>query len=321
MLTTAYNIMASCATCPVYPPGVLQTVTIPDPTSLDGFGDLEITLIPSRSVTDINHFSEEGIQHFKEMLYEIDEEYRRRCDLKMEAIEVHLERFDRLANEVWDFNSGFVKRPDLWSWVNQEGPYDCSDCGWISHTDVPHFRDEYVAYVQYDIAEVLAMAEEDADYEDWINSEQYVKSLQEYNRHKLLAWDKVSQGEHPKWSGECAGDMAVSTVITSDTVARSDTRDPTEKCVLYNTFLKERYRVVVGVHTLNWGPGGRYYAFGTTPYGDVYIPQKITEYLKDYCGLYEMDIALQDVEGAPGKKPNSFRWTCVYLHNNGFSLK
>ena len=74
-------------------------------------------------------------------------------------------------------------------------------------------------------------------------------------------------------------------------------------------------------HTLCWGKGKTYYSFGSTPYGDVYIPQKITEYLKDYCGLYEMDIALQDVEGPPGKGPNSFRWTCVYLHNNGFSLE
>ena len=294
--------MASCATCPVYPPGVLQTVTIPDPTSLDGLGDLEITLIPSRGVTDINHFSEEGIQCFKEMLYEIDEEYRRDLLTKMDSITTQLECI-RIRDElIWQDNANAIRgdrQPSLWFTLG---------C-------------KYGLPAPWDIRVAADEAEEDADYEEWINSKQYVKSLQEYNRHKLLAWDKVSQGEHPKWSGECTGDMAVSTVITSDTVARSDTQDPTEKCVLYNTFLKERYRVWVGVHTLNWGPGGSYYAFGTTPYGDVYIPQKITEYLKDHCGLYEMDIALQDVEGAPGKKPNSFRWTCVYLHNKGFSLE
>ena len=76
----------SSTTCPVYPPGVLQKITIPDPTSLDGFGELEITLIPTRGVTDINSFSEEGIQHFKEMLYEIDEEYRKNCELEMGSV-------------------------------------------------------------------------------------------------------------------------------------------------------------------------------------------------------------------------------------------
>ena len=74
-----------------YPPGVLQTVTIPDPTSLDGFGDLERTLIPSRGVTDINHFSDEGIQHIKEMLYEADEEYRRGLQLEMNSTNTLLE--------------------------------------------------------------------------------------------------------------------------------------------------------------------------------------------------------------------------------------
>mgnify|MGYP001220431648 CR=1 FL=1 len=296
----------SSTTCPVYPPGVLQTFTIPDPTSLDGSGELEITLIPSRSVTDINHISDEGIQHFKEMLYEADEEYRKTCGLKMDAIQSHIDHSDKMANESWDFNSGPAKRfPYLW--VNQVGAYDCSDCGWISHMDVPYFRDEYTAYVHYEIAEVLEKAEEDADYEEWINSKQYVESLKEYNLHKLLAWNKEGEGDHPKWSGEYK-------VLTQHGWSGRFSN-------LYNSYIKERYRVEVYVHTLNWGKGRSYYAYGSTPYGDVYVPQKITEYLKDFCGIYEMDIALQDVEGPPGKGPNSFRWTGVYLHNNGFALE
>ena len=278
--------MASCATCPVYPPGVLQTVTIPDPTSLDGFGDLEITLIPSRGVTDINHFSEEGIQHIKEMLYEIDEEYRRHLLTKVDSITTQLESI-RIRDElVWQDNANAIlagRQPSLWFEIG---------C-------------KYGLPAPWDIRAALDDAEEDADYEEWINSKQYVKSLQKYNLHKLLAWDKESQGEHPKWSGEYKGEARAS----------GWSRD-----MLKTIFIKERYRVEVYVHMLNWA-NGKYYAFGTTPYGDVYIPEKIANYLKDYCGLYEMDIALQDVEGAPGKKPNSFRWTCVYLHNNGFSLE
>jgi len=293
------------ATCPVYPPGVLQTFTIPDPTSLDGLGELEITLIPSRGVTDINHISAEGINAFKEMLYEADEEYRKTCSLKMNAIQTHINRFDKFAERTWYFNRTGADMKS-WIWLNREGPYDCGDCGWISYMDVPHFRDEYTAYIDYEIAEVLSEAEEVADYEEWINSKQYVKSLEEYNRHKLLAWNKDLEGEHPKWSGEY-GEL-------QQWGSNSDAN-------LLNAYLKERYRVEVYVHTLNWGQGGSYYAFGSTPYGDVYIPQKIAEYLKDFCGIYEMDIALQDVQGAPGKKPNSFRWTCVYLHNKGFALE
>lgn len=279
--------MAARSTCPVYPPGVLQNITIPDPTSLDGLGDLEITLIPSKGVTDINHFSEEGIQNFKEMLYEIDEEYRRTLLSEMDSITTQLESI-RIRDElIWQDNAIAIRagrQPSLWFTL---------DC-------------DYGLPAPWDIRDALDDAEEDADYEEWINSKQYVKSLEEYNRHKLLAWDKESQGEHPKWSGEYKDLRQWGSLSDTD---------------LYNSYIKERYRVEVNVHTLNWGQGGSYYAFGSTPYGDVYIPQKITEYLKDFCGIYEMDIALQDVEGPPGKKPNSFRWTCVYLHNKGFALE
>ena len=58
----------------VYPPGCLQNITITDPTSLDGSGLLEISLIPTRGVTDINVFSKKGLLHMKEMLEGADEE-------------------------------------------------------------------------------------------------------------------------------------------------------------------------------------------------------------------------------------------------------
>jgi len=165
---------------------------------------------------------------------------------------------------------------------------------------------EYGLPAPWDIRDALDEAEEDADYEEWINSNQYVMSLKEYNRHKLLSWDKESEGEHPRWSGEYKELQQWGSLTDTE---------------LLNAYIKERYRVEVYVDELHWGKGGSHYAFGSTPYGDVYIPQKITEYLKDFCGLYKMDIALQDVEGATGKKPNSFRWTGVYLHNKGYSLE
>lgn len=51
----------------VYPPGCLQNITINDPTS-DESGLLEISLFPTKGVTDINIFSQEGVLHMKEML-------------------------------------------------------------------------------------------------------------------------------------------------------------------------------------------------------------------------------------------------------------
>lgn len=269
---------------PCYPPGVLQTVTIPDPTSLDGLGDLEITLIPSRGVTDINHFSDEGIQHFKEMLYQADEDFRYEKFKEMCTIQDQMQAIEERAEGIWDDNAIAIRagrQPSLWYQL-----------GSLHGLPAP-----------WDIRIALDEAEEDYDYEEWINSKQYKDSLQKYNRHKLLAWDKEMEGEHPKWSGEY-----------KELVQSPNHTD------LLNSYIKERYRVEVYVHTLNWGPGGSYYAFGSTPYGDVYIPQKITEYLS-LCGLYKMDIALQDVEGPPGKGPNSFPWTCVYLHNKIFDLE
>lgn len=66
----------------VYPPGCLQNITITDPTSVES-GLLEISLIPTRGVTDINVFSEEGLLHMKEMLEGADEE----VDLEIQALQ------------------------------------------------------------------------------------------------------------------------------------------------------------------------------------------------------------------------------------------
>jgi hypothetical protein len=125
----------------------------------------------------------------------------------------------------------------------------------------------------------------------------------------LLAWNKDLEGEHPKWSGDYKEIEEMTNLLDDD-------------INLSNSYIKERYTVEVDVHTLNWGQGGRYYAFGSTPYGDVYIPQRIAEYLNNGYALYEMDIALQDVERrGEGARLRRFPWTCVYLYNRGFALE
>jgi hypothetical protein len=288
------------ATCPVYPPGVLQTFTIPDPTSLDGFGDLEITLIPSQGVTDINHISAEGINAFKEMLYEADEDFRYMKFKEMCEIQDQIQAIEERAEGIWRDNAiaaSAAYQPSLWY------------CNWSPETDAIGFEFPRSLPAPWDIRIALDEAEEDADYEEWVNSKQYVESLKEYNRHMLLAWNKDLEGEHPKWSGEYKEIEEMATLLDTD-------------ANLSNSYIKERYRVEVYVHTLNWGQGGRYYAYGSTPYGDVYIPQKIAEFLKDLCGIYEMDIALQDVERrGEGARLRSFPWTGIYLYNRGLSLE
>lgn len=269
-----------------YPPGVLQTAIIPDPTSLDGFGDLEITFIPSRDYLSASEeaFSDEGIQHIKEMLYEADEEYRRGLQLEMNSTITLLEAIRIRDEGIFQDNAiaiGAAHQPSLWFEM---------DC-------------EYGLPAPWNIRDALDQAEEDADYEEWINSKEYQQTLKEYNMHKLLAWDKGSDKEHPKWSGEY--NKGFQRVEHMQIAART-------------AYVKERYRVEVDVAVFLTDNN---YAKGSSPYGDVYIPRKIASYLKNGEGLYEMDIALQDVEGALGKKPNSFRWTCVYLRNKGFSLE
>lgn len=174
-------------------------------------------------------------------------------------------------------------------------------------------QDHYIEVVDDEVSRILKDAEEDFDYEEWINSKQYKASLQEYNKHKLLAWNKELNEEHPKWSGEYKELHQLGPLQSIRLGLNTD-------CELLNSFIKERYRVEVYVY--EFGYEDTYHAKGSTPYGDVYIPNKIANYLKDYLGLYEMDIALQ----APGrrtggKRANSFPWTCVYLHNNGLSLE
>ena len=104
---------------------------------------------------------------------------------------------------------------------------------------------------------------------------------------------------------------SISTVITSDTVALSDTRVPTEKCVLYNTFLKDRYKVDAVVRTEfpnQWGSKG--YAKASSPFGDIYIPNKFNGYIGQPGSPQQMTVALQDV-GGNGRNGNGYRWTCI----------
>jgi len=248
----------------------------------------------------ITHGSDVSI--IKEMMDAVEEERNKELDRKTRIIGEALDAINHCEDTKW------YKRSDSWT---RTLPGAEEESEWPLHRVWAHFMLWPLNYSEQgdEIEEVLQAAEEDFDYEKWTASKQYVKSLEEHNRHKLLACEK---GQSPQWAGECTGDYATTTVITAEGCARSETLNPEERCVLYNTFLKDRYRVDATIRTEfpeQWGS----YAKASSAFGDIFIPQKFRGYIGQPGSPQHMTVALQDVGGA-GKKGNGFRWTCIYTH-------
>lgn len=247
----------------------------------------------------ITHGSDVPI--IQEMMDAAEEEHNKELDRKIRVLGEALEALNHYKGEKW------YKRTDSWT---RTLPCSSSDepCEFPPHRVWAHFM---LWPLEGVIPEALDQAEEDVDYEKWINSKQYVQSLEEYNRHKLLACEKE---QSPDWVGECTEDNATTTVITAEDCARSYTNVPTEKCVLYNTFIKDRYTVDAVVRTEfpnQWGKKG--YAKASSPFGDIYIPNKFNGYIGQPGSPQKMTVALQDV-GGNGRNGNGYRWTCIYTH-------
>lgn len=238
----------------------------------------------------------------QEMMDAIEEEYNKGLDRKIRILG---EALDALNNFSEFKNAKWFGRDDSWT---QLYPGLSGEDDWPDYRTWAHF---ILSPLDGEISIALERAEEDRDYEAWINSKQYVKSLEAYNMHKLLACEK---GQSPHWAGECTEDKVISTVITSDTVARSDIRVPTEKCVLYNTFLKERFKINTIIRTeFPYDKGNKAYAKASSEFGDVYVPYKFCGYIGQPGSPQLMTVALQDV-GGNGRNGNGYRWTCIYTH-------
>ena len=238
----------------------------------------------------------------QEMMEAVEEERNKELKRKTRIIG---EALDALTNFSEFKHTKWFGRGDSWT---RTYPGPNNDPEWPEYRTFAHFM---LWPLEGEIPEALDQAEEDVEYEKWINSKHYVKSLEEYNRHKLLAYEK---GQSPHWAGECTGDHATATVITAEGCARSDTRVPTERCILYNTFLKDRYKVDAVIRTEfpnQWGKKG--YAKASSPFGDIYIPNKFNGYIGQPGSPQQMTVALQDV-GGNGRNGNGYRWTCIYTH-------
>lgn len=236
----------------------------------------------------ITHGSDVAI--IKEMMDAAEEENNKELDRKIRIIGEAI----YALNNVSEFKSAeWFGRDDSWTLTL---PGSASEDEWPLHRDWAHFM---LWPLDGEIPEALDQAEEDADYEKWINSKQYVKSLEAYNYHKLLSFEK---GQSPHWVGECTEDKATTTRASFPVL------------VLYNTYLKDRFKVDAVIRTEfpnQWGSKG--YAKASSPFGDIYIPNKFRGYIGQPGSPQQMTVALQDAGGA-GRKANGFRWTCIYTH-------
>jgi len=284
---------------PVYPPGVLQKVTIPDPTTKGGY--LEITHFPEPMDEDfdIEDFSARDEQ-LAEILLAAEQDHHAELDRKIRILEETMQGMDHYEDKKWYTRGDPWSNPGVDVVVVVDG-----ESQWPKHRVWAHLM---LWPLDNSIVKVLENSEQDWDYEEFINSKEYQKSLKDYNLHRLLAWEKFSHDnfQHLKWSGQGT---------------ESDGEIDGIHYYIRDALLKERYRFDVDVTWVSNRSDLTPVFRGTTPYGDVYIPNKVAKWIKEGSGCYEMDIALQDVEGAPGKKPNSFRWTCVHVHNKGYSLE
>ena len=280
--------MASTMT---FPQGVFQTFTKEDPVYWGGDSEIEISLIPSTTngvaVDGVFTMNGEDTAIIDELTKAVEEERNKELDRKIRIIGEVIDAMDH-------YDDSWYRRSDSWSHLL---PLDEGEDEWPLHRVWAHFM--LWPLEDDEVTQVLQAAEEDFEYESWVNSKQYNKSLEAYNRHKLLAFEK---GEAPNWAGECTGDFAMAT------------KSHGKSCVLYQTSLKERYIVQAVIQTeFPEDRGNKGYAKASSVYGDIYIPHRFKGYIGQPGSPQLMTIALQDV-GDGNRKGNGFRWTCIYTH-------
>ena len=237
------------------------------------------------------HGADEPI--IKAMMEAAEEERNKELDRKIQIIGEALDAMNQCEYTEW------YRRSDSWNDPERVLPCNPSDkdgSEWPLHRVWAHLMLWPLNHFDQgdEIVEALQCAEEDYHYEQWINSKQYVKSLEEYNRHKLLACD-------------CSNHQWVGKYTDENTFSVGNT-------FLRTSYLLDRYKVNGVVRTEfpnQWGNPG--YAKASSDYGDIYIPNKFNGYIGQPGSPVSMTVALQDVGGG-GRKGNGFRWTCIYIH-------
>ena len=236
----------------------------------------------------------EDIDIIYEMMDAATEERNKELDRKIHILGEALEALDKIKS----CDAPWYSRRDSWTSI-YPGPGIAVEGEWPLHRVFAHLM---LWPLEYEIACVLEKAEEDSDYEAWFTSKQYVKSLEEYNMHKLLAFEEKNSSPH--WVGECTGDSATSLAIPNHR----------RRAILYNTNFKDRFKVNTIIRTeFPDSRGKKGYAKASSPFGDIYIPNRFNGYIGQPGSPQLMTVALQDV-GSGDRKGNGFRWTCIYTH-------
>ena len=243
--------------------------------------------------SDFGNFHDgEDVSVVYEMMDAAEEERNKELDRQIRILGEALHAIENVPSCQADWYS----RTDSWTRIV---PSDGEKCEWPKHRVWAHFM---LWPLPFETAETLQEAEQDAEYEKWLTSKQYVKSLEEYNLHKLLAFEEKDSSPH--WVGECTGDSATSLAIVGHR----------RRAILYNTDFKDRFKVDTVIRTeFPNQRGNKGYAKASSTFGDIYIPNKFRGYIGQPGSPQQMTVALQDVGGA-GKKGNGFRWTCIYTH-------
>jgi len=243
--------------------------------------------------SDFGNFHDgEDVSVVYEMMDAAEEERNKELDRQIRILGEALHAIENVPSCQADWYS----RTDSWTRIV---PSDGEKCEWPKHRVWAHFM---LWPLPFEIAETLQEVEQDAEYEKWLTSKQYVKSLEGYNLHKLLAFEEKNSSPH--WVGECTGDSATSLAIVGHR----------RRAILYNTNFKDRFKVDTVIRTeFPNQRGNKGYAKASSAFGYIYIPNKFRGYIGQPGSPQQMTVALQDVGGA-GKKGNGFRWTCIYTH-------
>ena len=251
------------------------------------FGLCEITehsgcgfISPPGVITSID----DSISQLKELFISTDDAYSKSIDFEIEQIEHELE------------------------WVEQgraSSPYPISDSPYYHLEDNPLY-DEITNHIikcpriGWEIEQSLNDFEEDLEYEKWINSEDYIISLTEYNFHKLLS---CYPDNRKGWLGKQDEPKLSFNSLPED----SSSHRPYTGSLL----LKERYLCEVEIIKEYDSPSA--FALGKTDFGIVYFPKKFFGYLTK-GQILNVTIALQDIERTKNKKNIGPRFIAIYTH-------
>ena len=228
--------------------------------------------------------TDDSISQLKELFISTDDAYSKSLDFEIDQIEHELE---------------WLEQGRAWS------PYPISDSPYYQLEEIPSYneiRNHIIKCprIDWEIEQSLIEFEEDVEYEKWINSEDYMISLSEYNFHKLLS---CYPDNRKGWLGKQVDPKLLFNPLPDGSLK-----------ILQETkslLLKERYLCEVEIIKEYDSPNA--FALGKTDFGIVYFPKKFFGYLTNGQSI-NVTIALQDIERTKYKKNIGPRFIAIYTH-------